>query len=115
MRSRIEQNFDTVCKNGEIVERQEIKIESILKEKVSCTKIKYLSDGLRVVGFILKPRAVANKCPVLIFNRAGKWEEGKITARTLNYLSLLAAKNYVVLASQYRGNDGGEGCEAFGG
>ena len=31
------------------------------------------------------------------------------------YLSLWAKKGYVVLASQYRGNDGGEGKEEFGG
>lgn len=115
MRPPMIPNSGAGCKNGEIVQSYAVKIESILREKVSCAKIMYISDGLRVVGFILKPKVITKKYPVLIFNRAGKWEEGKIAKRTLNYLSLLASRNYVVLASQYRGNDGGEGCEAFGG
>ena len=42
-------------------------------------------------------------------------EFSKITNRSLKYLSSLYSNNYVVLASQYRGNDGGEGQEEFGG
>ena len=101
--------------DGKIIDSLDIEIQSILKDKVHCRKIRYLSDGLRIVGFILRRRVLSGRHPVLIFNRAGKLEEGKIAERTLNYLSLLASHGYVVLATQYRGNDGGEGREAFGG
>lgn len=115
MRKQIEPKPNVSDTNGKIIDGQEIEIDSILKDKIYCCKIKYMSDGLRVVGFILRPKVVAGRHPVLIFNRAGKLEEGKIAKKTLNYLSLLASHNYVVLATQYRGNDGGEGKEAFGG
>ncbi len=84
-------------------------------KSIDCYKIQYLSDGFRVVGFIVKPRKIESKLPVIIYNRGGGLEYGKITKTNLRYLSLLASKGYVILASQYRGNDGGEGREQFGG
>lgn len=101
--------------NGKIVEQKEIRIESNWSEKIEFYKVKYLSDGLKIVGFILKPKGEVSKFPVMIFNRGGNREFGKITTETLKYLSYLASNNYVVLASQYRGNDGGQGREEFGG
>lgn len=101
--------------NGKIVEQKLIKIKSKWSDEVECYKIKYLSDGLKVVGFIVKPKNIASKLPVLIFNRGGNREFGKITKKKLKYLSYLASNNYVVIASQYRGNDGGQGHEEYGG
>jgi len=51
----------------------------------------------------------------MIYNRGGNREFGKITKKTLTYLSYLSSNNYVVLASQYRGNDGEWRQEEFGG
>jgi dipeptidyl aminopeptidase/acylaminoacyl peptidase len=51
----------------------------------------------------------------MIYNRGGNREFSKITMKYLKGLSYLSSKNYVVLASQYRGNDGGQGREEFGG
>jgi len=101
--------------NGKIVESKLISIESRWSNKVECYKIKYLSDGLKVVGFIVKPKGEGSKYPVMIFNRGGNREFGKLTKESLRYLSYLSSNNYVVLASQYRGNDGGQGREEFGG
>jgi len=101
--------------NGKILEQKAIKIKSKWSDGVECYKIKYLSDGLRIVGFILKPKGEGSKFPVMIYNRGGNREFGKITKKTLTYLSYLSSNNYVVLASQYRGNDGGQGREEFGG
>jgi len=101
--------------NGKIVEQKEIRIKSEWSKKVECYKVKYLSDGLKVVGFILKLKDEGSKFPVIIFNRGGNREFDKITVRKLKYLSYLASNNYVVIASQYRGNEGGEGHEEFGG
>ena len=79
-----------------------------------CQKIKYLSDGLKVVGFIWKPKASENKkLPLVIANRGGNREYGKLTAQSFFYP--LVTNGFVVIASQYRGVDGGEGTEEFGG
>src|ERR671932_352279 len=82
-------------------------------------KIKYLSDGLRISGFIYKPKDVTGKkFPVVIWNRGGVGEDTVISAE--NFLDLYemhryAAEGFVVLASQYRGYDGGEGKDEVGG
>jgi dipeptidyl aminopeptidase/acylaminoacyl peptidase len=67
------------------------------------------------VGFLLAPKLREGKLPVLIFNRGGNRDFGAISERDLLYLAYLASTSYVVLASQYHGNDGGEGKELFGG
>lgn len=47
---------------------------------VDCKKIKYLSDGLKVVGYIWKPKnSEGKKLPVIIFNRGGNREQGKLS------------------------------------
>ncbi len=101
--------------DGKIIEQKMVKLKSRWSDKVECYKIKYLSDRLKVIGFLLIPKIGGVKFPVIIYNRGGNREFGKISDRDLEYLSYLAANNYVVLASQYRGNDGGEGIEEFGG
>jgi dipeptidyl aminopeptidase/acylaminoacyl peptidase len=101
--------------NGKIVEVIPVNVTSKRSFKTDCYKIKYLSDGLYVVGFVVKPKGDGSKFPVIIFNRGGNREFGKITEEKLTYLSYLSSKGYVILASQYRGNDGGWGREEFGG
>jgi dienelactone hydrolase len=81
-------------------------------------KITYLSDGLKIKGFIYKPKATAGKkLPVIIFNRGGL-ADGTIGPANFNYLWEMhryAVEGFVVLASQYRGADGGEGRDEVGG
>ena len=77
-------------------------------------RMEYLSDGLKVVGFIVKPKE-EGKYPVVIYNRGGHKELGKIDVKELLGLSFFAKQGYVVIASQYRGNDGSEGKDEFGG
>ncbi|MBN1383728.1 MAG: S9 family peptidase [Elusimicrobia bacterium] len=101
--------------NGKILEQKAVEIKSKWSDKVECYKIKYLSDGLEIAGFILKPKGKDFKFPIMIYNRGGNREFGKITMGSLIYLSYLCSNGYVVLASQYRGNDGGQGHEEFGG
>src|SRR5919202_3549156 len=82
-------------------------------------KIKYLSDGLRVSGFIYKPKDVAGrKVPVVIWNRGGVGEGTIISVE--NFLDFYemhryASEGFVVLAPQYRGYDGGERKDEVGG
>ena len=115
--SDIDSNFQDLSMlestNGKIVAMQKLNNETKF-DNIDIYKIKYLSDGLKVVGFILKDKDL-KKLPVMIYNRGGNREFFKITNKSLKYLSFLASQGYVVLASQYRGNDGGEGKEEFGG
>jgi dienelactone hydrolase len=82
-------------------------------------KIRYMSDGLKISGFIYKPKDVSGKrLPAVIWNRGGAGDDTIITAA--NYLHFyemhrLASEGFVVLASQYRGYDGGEGKDEVGG
>ncbi len=75
-------------------------------------KIKYLSDGLKIVGFIYKPkRTEGQKLPAIIFSRGGL-ADGAIGPQNFNYLYEMhryASEGFVVIASQYRGADGSEG------
>jgi dipeptidyl aminopeptidase/acylaminoacyl peptidase len=81
-----------------------------------CRRITYLSDGLKVVGFLWKPQDTAGKqFPLLIFNRGGNREFGKLTPWFRLGFYPYVSNGFVVLASQYRGNDGGEGREEYGG
>jgi dipeptidyl aminopeptidase/acylaminoacyl peptidase len=76
----------------------------------------YLSDGLQVVGFLWKPQdTVGKQFPLIIFNRGGNREFGKLTPWFHFGFYTYASNGFVVLASQYRGNDGGEGREEYGG
>ena len=101
--------------NGTLVEQRGFRIESKFGKEIDCHRIVYLSDGLRVVGFIVKPAQIESRLPVILFNRGGGLEYGNITKENLIYLSFLASQGYVLIASQYRGNSGGEGREEFGG
>lgn len=79
-------------------------------------RITYLSDGLKVKGYIAYPKEGAGKFPCIIWNRGGMKENGAIDSFTARgVFGQLASWGYAVFASQYRGNAGGEGKEHFGG
>ncbi len=83
--------------------------------QVKMQRITYLSDGLKVKGYLIEPTAPGPH-PCIIFNRGGNRDFGMITdGLLLRYLVPMASWGYVVVASQYRGVDGGEGQEEFGG
>jgi dipeptidyl aminopeptidase/acylaminoacyl peptidase len=83
---------------------------------IECLRIQYASDGLKVTGFLVKPRETTGKrYPAIVYNRGGLLEIGKIDMPNILDFYRLASNGFVVLASQYRGNDGGEGREQFGG
>ena len=86
----------------------------ILKS-VQLHHITYLSDGLKVKGYLAAPKK-GGRLPCVIFNRGGNREFGALrSGRAAALLGRVANWGYVVVASQYRGNDGGEGREEFGG
>ena len=100
---------------GKIVEAQLLRVESPYADQVEIFRLKYLSDGLKIVGFVLKPAIAGEdrKLPAILYNRPGIGDSHKITHETLAYLSLLPAHGFIVGATQYRGNDGGEGTESY--
>ncbi len=84
-------------------------------EHVEISTITYLSDGLKVKGYLAVPRD-GNQHPAVIFNRGGNREFGALTdIRAARVLGRIAGWGYAVVGSQYRGNGGGEGREEFGG
>jgi dipeptidyl aminopeptidase/acylaminoacyl peptidase len=126
-------SLNIFAQNGEIVDRQEliwknnvdiIKIvykDGKLQKKynylneVNIERITYISDGLKVKGYMASPKINGNY-PCIIYNRGGNKEFGKLTPKKAVFiLARLASWGYVVAGSQYRGNDGGEGKEEFGG
>lgn len=83
---------------------------------LECRRVKYMSDGLKVVGFIWKPKDTAGKkLPLIIYNRGGNREAGKLVAPYSYVLHPFLAGGFVVIGTQYRGVDGGEGKDEFGG
>lgn len=79
-------------------------------------KISYLSDNLKVKGFLAYPKDTSKKYPCVIWNRGGVGNRGAIDEFTARGMyGLLASWGYCVFASQYRGTAGGEGREELGG
>lgn len=80
-------------------------------------RIVYESDGLKVTGISAFPLKTQEKThPIMIYNRGGNREFGKLTVLpAMRTLIPFARAGYLLYASNYRGNDGGEGVEEFGG
>ncbi len=84
-------------------------------DSIEVSGITYMSDGLKVKGFVVKPKAEGTY-PCIIFNRGGNRDFSSLTVGAAAVLlGRLARNGYVVIASQYRGNAGGDGVEEFGG
>lgn len=83
-------------------------------ENVNVRDITYLSDGLKIKGFVAVPTTGKN-LPVIIYNRGGNREFGSLNEFELYFMAKFASWGYVVIGSQYRGCCGGEGKDEFGG
>jgi hypothetical protein len=79
-------------------------------EQIEIHDITYLSDGLKVKGYMAQPKS-AGKHPVIIWNRGGNREFSLVEP---DKLKPYARHGYIAVASQYRGNGGSEGHEEFG-
>ncbi len=98
-----------------ILKDGQVKPQLKFVDEVDMEALFYLSDGLKVKGFMVRPKK-PGKYPCVIYNRGGNKEFGKISPRKVVFiLGRIASWGYTVVASQYRGNDGGEGKEEFGG
>lgn len=77
----------------------------------------YLSGDHWVVGFLVEPKKITNKLPVIIKNRGGTkevsaWQEGHMFGR---FVCRYIEWGFGVIMSQYSGNSGSEGEDEFGG
>ncbi|MCZ8129817.1 MAG: prolyl oligopeptidase family serine peptidase [Steroidobacteraceae bacterium] len=80
-----------------------------------CERLVYASDGLQVIAYLWRPARVEGRTlPLIVFNRGGVGEQSRLRPNTQFGFWRFVQADYVVLATQYRGNDGGEGRESFG-
>lgn len=123
-------SISVLAQDGKITEQKkfEIDIDSVIKpsspwnavakkyyQSVDIYRVTYLSDGLLIKGYIDVPKKTG-KYPCIIYNRGGNRDFGKLDISDyLIDMAQMASWGYCVVASQYRGNDGGEGAEEFGG
>ncbi len=92
--------------------------EDLQKEAMDCYRITYPGPAGEVTGLAALPKFTNDhsRLPLVIFNRGGSGEFGKLTAYNVVFpFADLVKAGYAVLASNYRGNDGGAGQDAFGG
>ena len=87
--------------------------ESLLHE-VTVSRITYLSDNLKINGYLAHPNA-EGPYPVLIWNRGGYGDTGALNDLIATLiLGSTAQWGSAVLGTQYRGNAGSEGTESWG-
>jgi len=88
-------------------------------KKIDVYRVMYTSQGHSVAGYIIAPKnnsQSSGEYPCLIYNRGGLNDFGAIKQGELFVdLARFANDGYLVLASQYSGNDGGDGEDRFGG
>ncbi|WP_248927756.1 alpha/beta hydrolase family protein [Paenibacillus hamazuiensis] len=95
-------------RNGDILEKNELKCAA---KDVLLYLVTYVSEGLKVKGYLVVPKEHV-PCPGLVYCRGGIRRVGMVRKRRI---ISMARRGYVVFAPFYRGNEGGEGHEDFGG
>ncbi|MCM3269635.1 alpha/beta hydrolase family protein [Paenibacillus elgii] len=94
--------------DGTLVQRE---ILRSLAKGISLYRLTYISQGLQVKGYLAVPDS-AMPVPGLIYCRGGIRKVGMVRKRRI---FSMARRGYAVFAPFYRGNEGGEGREDFGG
>ncbi len=79
--------------------------------------ITYRNDDLLVKGFIIKPKQLqsSKRYPVILYARGGFEDVFKTTVADYFLFKELVEHGYVIITSQNRGCDGGQGQDNFGG
>jgi dipeptidyl aminopeptidase/acylaminoacyl peptidase len=78
-------------------------------EGFECRRLTYWSDGLRVTGFLWKPQDTAGKkLPLVLYLRGGNRDFGQLWPWEQEGFYSYVSQGYAVLATQYRGVDGGD-------
>jgi dipeptidyl aminopeptidase/acylaminoacyl peptidase len=115
--------FETLDKSdreyiGEITYQNAVQSFNTITD-VICERIVYNSNDLKITGLLCYPHNAqqsSKRFPVIIYNRGGSGESGKIiVTKMMDRICPLVKAGYVVIASQYGGNDGSEGTDELGG
>jgi len=89
--------------------------KAVADKRFELEKLKYLSDGLKIVAYVYKPKqTVGLKLPVVIFNR-GSGPRGDIAPELVTFFHRLASEGFLILAPMLRQSDGSEGRDELGG
>lgn len=122
-------NLEAISQDGKIIEQTPYTIsDSSIKRfqqtipdlsgiinSIDFFSITYLSDGLKVKGYLAIPKN-PGIYPAIIYNRGGRREFSALNdGQIIRMIGMVSSWGYVCIASQYRGNSGGEGKEEFGG
>lgn len=84
-------------------------------EDASIQRIEYKNDGLTITGIMASPLHQPIK-GLVVYNRGGSGDYGILTVHAiLRQFVPLAREGYLVIGSNYRGNDGSDGKDEFGG
>lgn len=95
-----------------VYEKHKEQYESILD--ITVERVTYESDGLNITGIIATPKTPPKG--IVVYNRGGSANFGILTLHAIiRQFIPLARAGYLVVGSNYRGNDGGEGRDEFGG
>ncbi|MBP1156706.1 MULTISPECIES: prolyl oligopeptidase family serine peptidase [unclassified Paenibacillus] len=94
--------------DGMLVEREPLRSQA---KGIKLYLLTYMSQGLKVKGYLAVPED-AVPGPGLLYCRGGIRKVGMVRKRRI---FSMARRGYVVFAPFYRGNEGGEGREDFGG
>src|SRR5665213_1265295 len=84
---------------------------------ITVERIIYRSANVKVTGVMVLPAEIRpGNHPLLIYNRGGNGEFGKLTMpQIMRYMATFTREGYLVFGSNYRGNDGSEGRDEMGG
>ena len=108
LNSKIKEVFAERAKEWENIQHNET--------LVHVYRIRYRSAANEVVGFLIEPKEIHAPLPCIVYNRGGTRDFGMIKLGHLfGTMAEIASWGYIVIASQYSGNDGGTGNDEFGG
>lgn len=102
--------------NEEVYDIEQIDLINSLSKSCISYKFTYISDGYRVKAYISIPLSlVENQSPgkCILYNRGGNSKIGLLSDE--DTAKLCVSTNRIIIASQYRGADGGSGKDEFGG
>lgn len=94
--------------DGQLLEKEQIRCYT---KHVTLYVLTYVSQGLKVKGLLAVPEGTYPR-PAVIYCRGGIKRVGMVRKRRI---VSMAQRGFIVFAPFYRGNEGGEGREDFGG
>ena len=103
-------------KSDEVFDIEKVKLDDELSEKCTSYKFSYISDGYKIRAYISLPNSAIKSqkpCKCVIFNRGGNSILGVLQDSDTANACIISDR--IIVASQYRGADGSEGVDQFGG